>query len=68
MKTEYQAEHFLHAELVVGWESVTYTVFEDEQSSEQICMLVQSENVLGAPARLAIIDMPNAAQGEIMMY
>ena len=39
---------------MIGWESVSYTVFEGDQGSEQICLLVENDKVLGAPATLTV--------------
>jgi hypothetical protein len=39
---------------VIGWESVSYTAFEGNQGSEQFCLLVENNKVLGQPASLNI--------------
>lgn len=40
---------------MIGWESSSYTAFEGDQGSEQFCLLVENEKVLGRPASLNIL-------------
>ena len=42
------------AEVVIGWESASYTTFEGDQGSEVICLLVENRKVLARPATLGI--------------
>ena len=43
------------AEIVIGWESFSYTAFEGDQGSEQFCLLVENNKVLARPASLNIL-------------
>ena len=58
--------HAHAAELVIGWESTSYTVFEGDQSNTLVCLVVENNKVLGDSATLSITEsgLDRTAQGE----